>query len=295
MTSSQWHAAVRPKVNGAWNLHRALLPHALDFFFLASSIVTTTHQPGQGNYGAGNTFLEALCQYRLNLGLPASVLNICPIRGAGFVAESQAAQRNMRVQGIYGLGEREFLEYVEHSILLNKMDKTRMEGGGGPSAAPVRAWRNMAQVVMGLHSARDLGDAENPTNWKRDRRMGSYHNVHAHRSSKPTTTSSDSSDLKAFLARAAGEPEILTSEGGAEFIAGEIGRKVYSIMLKEGGGDVDTGVGMVELGVDSLMAMELGRWFRRVFGVRVGVLEVLGAGSLLELGRVVGGGVGGTG
>ncbi|SPN98494.1 related to polyketide synthase [Cephalotrichum gorgonifer] len=282
MTFSQWHAAVKPKVDGAWNLHTALLPHTLDFFFLASSVVTTTHQPGQGNYGAGNTFLEALCQYRLGLGLPASVLGICPIRGVGFVADSPAAQRNMRAQGIYDLGEQAFLEYLGHSLLLNG---TRT-ASAGPAAAPPRAWKNEAQVVMGLHSEKDLEDADNPTNWRRDRRMGSYHNVHR---SSGAVTSSDSSGLKSFLASAAEDPDILDSEAGVEFLAGEIGRKVYSIMLREG--DIDTGISLAALGVDSLMATELRRWFRQVFGLKVGVLEVLGAGSLLQLGRVVGEGI----
>lgn len=79
-------------------------------------------QPGQGHYLATGTFLEAFCQYRHSLGLPASVLNICPVEGVGFVAENPQAENpqaknSMKTQGISSLGEREFLDFLELSHL----------------------------------------------------------------------------------------------------------------------------------------------------------------------------------
>ena len=52
--------------------------------FRYDQLSTVLGQPGQGNYNAANTFMESFCQYRHSLGLPASVLNICPIEGVGF-------------------------------------------------------------------------------------------------------------------------------------------------------------------------------------------------------------------
>lgn len=285
MTLAQWHAATRPKITGAWNLHAALLAVPLDFFFLASSAVTTTHQPGQGNYCAANTALEALCMYRRGLGLPASAVAICPVRGVGFVAGSEAARRNMRAQGICGVSEGVLLDFLEHAVLEGRGRPGREEETGGTATAGGRgAWRCEGLVVMGLRSEMGLSDARNPTNWRRDRRMGSYHN--ARKTSRPAPASE--SKLQAFLASAAQNPAVLRSEEGAVFIAGEIGRTVQSIMLREGG--VDVGESLAALGVDSLVATEVGRWVWRVFGVRVSVLEVLG-GSLLEFGRAVGEGM----
>jgi hypothetical protein len=91
MTWNQWDEVTKPKVNGARNLHHALKDQPLDFFWLASSVVTVVDQPGQDNYRASNTFLEAFTQYWLGLGLPAAIMNICPIKGVGFVAESAVA------------------------------------------------------------------------------------------------------------------------------------------------------------------------------------------------------------
>lgn len=66
ITYEEWTSVIRPKVEGAWNLHIAFLgaKQPLDFFLMTSSIVTIFEQPGQSNYVAANTFLEAFCQYR---------------------------------------------------------------------------------------------------------------------------------------------------------------------------------------------------------------------------------------
>ena len=116
---SQWRDALAPKVDGTWNLHEAFKAKSLDFFFLASSIITISDTLGQGNYVAANVFNESFCRYRHSLGLPASVLNIAAIRDVGFVAENPHAMRNMKAQGVYLPGEREFLDFFELSLLDN--------------------------------------------------------------------------------------------------------------------------------------------------------------------------------
>ena len=222
MPWSDWDQVTRPKVNGAWNLHNALLDHPLDFFWLASSIITAVDQPGQGNYSASNTFLEAFCQYRLNMGLPTAVLGICPIKGVGFVAENAEARRNSKAQGIYSLSEAEYLEFVELSILAAQTNLA--EALSAPSVVPPLAWKNKGQIVTGMRSELDLEDPNNRANWRRDRRMGSYHNVRSQGSEQGT---GDSSELKVFLARAAEDTRVLEERSGIEFLAREIGGEVY--------------------------------------------------------------------
>jgi len=98
---SEWQAVVGPKVRNIWNLHRALENQSLDFFWLASSIITVVDQAGQGSYSDGCAFLEAFCQYRHSLNLPASVLNICPISGSEYVEENKAARKSLIAQSLY--------------------------------------------------------------------------------------------------------------------------------------------------------------------------------------------------
>jgi hypothetical protein len=65
----------RPKIAGAWNLHRLTRHAELDFFVLFSSIASLVGSAGQGNYAAANAFLDALAISRSINGLPTLSIN----------------------------------------------------------------------------------------------------------------------------------------------------------------------------------------------------------------------------
>jgi NAD(P)-dependent dehydrogenase (short-subunit alcohol dehydrogenase family)/acyl carrier protein len=77
-------SVLRPKMMGGWLLHRLLEDAPLDFFVLFSSAGSLLGQPGQGNYAAANAFLDALAHHRKAQGQPALSINWGAWGGLGF-------------------------------------------------------------------------------------------------------------------------------------------------------------------------------------------------------------------
>ncbi|GAA2404741.1 hypothetical protein GCM10010191_10590 [Actinomadura vinacea] len=121
LTPDRMDKVLRPKVDGALNLHE--LTGDLDAFVLFSSSAATFGSPGQGNYAAANTFLDALAQHRLAGGLPAVSL------GWGFWAQRSGM-----------IGE---LDQVE---LENRMGRNGMK--------PIRPAEGLALLDAGLSAGR---------------------------------------------------------------------------------------------------------------------------------------------
>jgi myxalamid-type polyketide synthase MxaB len=106
-----------PKVAGAWNLHAASAELKLDFFVMFSSIASIMGAPGQGNYSAANAFMDALMRYRRSRGLPATCINWGPWAAGGMAERTRGANR-ARFESL-GLGRmpvEDSLEVFEHLL-----------------------------------------------------------------------------------------------------------------------------------------------------------------------------------
>jgi NAD(P)-dependent dehydrogenase (short-subunit alcohol dehydrogenase family) len=74
MTEDQVSPVLAPKTDAAWHLHQLTADLPLAAFVLFSSATGQLGAPGQGNYAAANTFLDALATWRQAHGLPATSL-----------------------------------------------------------------------------------------------------------------------------------------------------------------------------------------------------------------------------
>jgi NADPH:quinone reductase-like Zn-dependent oxidoreductase/acyl carrier protein/SAM-dependent methyltransferase len=86
------HRVMSAKMIGAWNLHQATLDDGLELFALYSSSSAVIGNPGQGCYVAANMFLDSLAQYRRARGLAALSVGWGAIKDAGFLTRNAAVE-----------------------------------------------------------------------------------------------------------------------------------------------------------------------------------------------------------
>ena len=77
LTNQSWErfeTVLWPKILGAWHLHQATVDRDLDMFVLFSSRVGVMGNPGQANHASANAFLDQLAGHRRAMGLPGQAI-----------------------------------------------------------------------------------------------------------------------------------------------------------------------------------------------------------------------------
>ncbi|RYP61915.1 hypothetical protein DL771_009957 [Monosporascus sp. 5C6A] len=117
MPFENWKTSTDPKVRGAANLHAALGNTPLDFFIMTSSVSGTLGTPGQGNYAAANSYLDALALHRRAAGQVATSIILPMVLGVGVIAENTKLEDSLKQKGMYGIDEEQLLEAFEAAIV----------------------------------------------------------------------------------------------------------------------------------------------------------------------------------
>ncbi|HWN34117.1 MAG TPA: type I polyketide synthase, partial [Pseudonocardia sp.] len=133
LTPARVEAVLRPKVDGAWNLHELTKNRELDNFVLFSSMAGIWGNAGQGNYAAANTFLDALAAHRRDEGLPATSLawgpwqlegsDLPPGAAGGMAEELDAAEwQRMARHGLQPLASADGLARLDAVLERNRRE-----------------------------------------------------------------------------------------------------------------------------------------------------------------------------
>lgn len=113
LTAERLRVVMAPKAHGAWLLHENTKTLDLDCFVMFSSVSSIFGNPAQGNYAAANAFLDSLAHHRRALGLPALAINWGVLGGEGYVARNERVAEFLARQGTGALTPAEVTSLME--------------------------------------------------------------------------------------------------------------------------------------------------------------------------------------
>lgn len=233
-----------PKILGAKHLHDLTLDVPLDHFILYSSITTFIGNPGQANYVAANAYLEGLAALRRSLGLPAICIGWGPIGDAGYLTRNETVKESL----IARLG----------AAPLTSRDALAMLGQLLASEAATCAVANFDWHAL----ARLLPSAQGPRFEDLRRQAGSR-----------AAGGPNSEDFGALIA---GKPAVEVTEIVRSLVVQEVAQ-----ILCIGADRIDSSRSLHDLGMDSLMGVELALALERRCGIQFSAM-MLNEGPTVE-------------
>ncbi|KAK2007223.1 AMP-binding enzyme [Colletotrichum eremochloae] len=248
-----------PKVAGSMNLDRLFEEHGddLDFFIFFSSSVAVVGNYGQSNYSAANAFMQSLALQRRQRGRAASVINLGLVIGIGYAMNemNRSQHETLRKNGFRWTSE----DDLHHSF------------GEAVLASP--PWSNLDhEITLGL----DTFPADGPSGppWAEEPRLSHMFTLDPNMSRASKGGGADAQ--KAPRERLAAAPSLM--EAGL-VIKGTFLPELQSILklspsqMEDEKTLLDSGTD--QLGFDSLIAVEVRRWFLKTFDVKIATLQIM--------------------
>lgn len=220
-----------PKLLGAWYLHNETLKLSLSHFVLYSSVTTAIGNPGQANYVAANAGLESLAVLRRSMGLPATCISWGPIGDAGYLVRNESVKDS--------LAQRLGKPALEASQALDQLD--RILNQEEPLAMPANFdWSALARLLPSSSGSRFFV---------------------LNRSTNNGATVQEAGDIRELIAgKTAAEIAALVQELVTQQVA-----QTLCIAPER----ISAQVSLHDLGMDSLMAVELALGLEQRFGIQL--------------------------
>ncbi|MBJ6765276.1 amino acid adenylation domain-containing protein [Myxococcaceae bacterium JPH2] len=152
---ARFESVLRPKVRGAWNLHRLTAHLPLEHFVLFSSVASLVGSAGQTNHCAATAFEDALAHHRRAEGLPGLSINWGV--WAGDAGARVAVSEQARTPGLDALPARQGLRALE-LLLTTRATQVGVAAidwavfGGGRSSPYDQALRERARGQVGARA-----------------------------------------------------------------------------------------------------------------------------------------------
>ncbi|KAL2192947.1 polyketide synthase [Corynascus similis CBS 632.67] len=282
MSLDTFHRVMNPKTIGSSNLDKVFNATDMDFFIMTSSFAAIGGHAGQSNYAAANMYMNGLAASRRRRGLPGSVLNIGVIYGLGFLhREKDSLYQGLEREGYPPISERDIHHMFIEAIVAGRPPKTEQE-------------EQVYDITTGLRRF----PAGNPTlHWHHDPRFGHF-----------ARRDDDNADVESALSGAASSAgptgtlslrqKLNTASTHTELIGvllpAFVARLRSQLQLDADISDGDTVNGrvtaehsVVELGVDSLAALEVRAWAWKALGLDLAVMKLLSGTTIADLCREI--------
>ncbi|CZT04695.1 related to polyketide synthase [Rhynchosporium agropyri] len=258
MTYEEYNTVIESKVKGAWNFHNTLSSSPLDFFVAISSAAGAVGNRGQAAYAAANTFLNAFVQHRVALGLPASSIDLTAVSDAGYLAENaEAAAEVAKNLGSDTICEAEVLTLLGAAI--NGKLKTSCNN----------------------HTITGVRITPSQPFWTPDAKF-----KHLRLAAEALALSNSSANPDAVISYHSALKEAKTLEEAHEVVQRGLLKKLPSVLMIEEE-DMDVTRPLTSYALDSLVAIEVRNYITREFEANLQVLELLSAGSVESLSKVI--------
>ena len=257
MTLEEFEIALKPKVKGTENLIKEAQSLELDFFLLLSSLSSVLGLSGQANYAAANSYLDDLAQEAQDLGLPIKTLNLGMVADSNVISTNQNVATNLLRAGSIPLSVQQFLHLFEYLI------------SNVARAHPAQ------QIVVGISSTSMI--SRNPVIEKNA--LFSAFNAPSTRM-KAGTNDKLKTDIKTAMLACTTPGELLV------FVEMAVGAKMAGLLaLKED--EIDHAAPISDIGMDSLIAIELKNWVGSTFQALLLTSDIMDAPDLTVLAHMI--------
>ncbi|CAK7201713.1 putative secondary metabolism biosynthetic enzyme [Sporothrix eucalyptigena] len=290
MKAETFSRVMQPKAVGSKNLDIVFRDDdededkKLDFFIMTSSFAAIGGHAGQSNYSAANMYMNGIAANRQRRGVAGFALNIGVVYGLGFLhREKEELYAGLEREGYPPISERDlhhmFLEAIAYGRL--KSDEAARK-------------RYIIDLTAGLSRFNPHQAPEDVLHWHKDPRFSHY-------TIQEDEAGSGGSSGKDAGATNSSTKQLLDAVNDEKVTAEAIGPKLVAAFSERlatllhlgpatgdnsssgSGGHIRSDSNMIELGVDSLVAVEMRTWLWRTTSLDVPVMKILGAASIDRL------------